>query len=80
MAEPTKTEQAKPDMKQLVKVKVLRAICVGGVRMAPAVSGKKLTATEAIITRGQAEAYGESFIEIVGDAPAGSKPGPVAAQ
>ncbi len=61
----------------LVRVKVKRAINVGGICMAPKNDGKKITPIEAVIPYERAIAHGEADVEILGNAPKGAKIGPI---
>ena len=69
----------------LVHVRVLRAIDIGGLTIRPIVddgpraAGRPLPVkpVEAYIPRDLAESFGKRYVEIIGDAPAGAKIGPV---
>lgn len=55
------------DPQRLVRVKVKRAISVGGINYAPKVDGKKVTPTEATIPYERAIAHGSDDVEIIGE-------------
>jgi len=60
-------DKARPP--KTVRVKVLRAINIGGVIHAPKVDGKKLTPIEADIPRDVADSYGDGWVQVI-DPPA----------
>ena len=59
--------------REMVRVRVKRAVNIGGVRYAPETDGKKTIPVEAVIPRERAAAHGPDDVEIIGDAAGGGR-------
>ena len=71
-------DKAPASNSKLVRVRVLRAIAVDGVRLAPEDKGHgKFEPTLAVIPRERAEAHGADDVAILGPAERGAKVGPI---
>ena len=77
----SETEAASPD--KWVRVRIRRAIGLGGLSLRPRIDGGNIVPVEAVITAAQAALHGPAYVEVLdadAPAPAGGRPGLVGDQ
>jgi hypothetical protein len=80
MAEQNKQPETAPAAPKLVRVRVKKAVVVGGLVLRPVRDGEKLREIEAYVPAEAVKLHGPEYLVEVGEAPAGAKVGPVPAR